>query len=284
MRIGFIGTGVMGGSMAGHLLKAGYALTVFNRTKSKAENLLSAGAKWADTPAEVARNAEVVLTIVGDPADVEAIYLGPEGILAQAEAGTLVVDMTTSSPDLAETLYQKGKEKGIEVLDAPVSGGDSGAREGTLSIMVGGDRNTFDSARQLLEILGPNIVYQGEAGNGQRTKMANQIAIAGGMLGVCEAVIYAQRSGLDPETVLQSIQGGAAGSWSLTHLAPRMLEGDFAPGFFVKHFVKDLKIALESAEKASLDLPALELALQQYEKLMARGDQDKGTQALVGLY
>jgi 3-hydroxyisobutyrate dehydrogenase len=284
MRIGFIGTGVMGGSMAGHLLKAGYALTVFNRTKSKAENLLSAGAKWADTPAEVARNAKVVLTIVGDPADVEAIYLGPEGILAQAEAGTLVVDMTTSSPDLAETLYQKGKEKGIEVLDAPVSGGDSGAREGTLSIMVGGDRNTFDSARQLLEILGSNIVYQGEAGNGQRTKMANQIAIAGGMLGVCEAVIYAQRSGLDPETVLQSIQGGAAGSWSLTHLAPRMLEGDFAPGFFVKHFVKDLKIALESAEKASLDLPALELALQQYEKLMARGDQDKGTQALVGLY
>lgn len=284
MKIGFIGTGVMGRSMAGHLLQAGHPLIVHNRTKSKAEDLLASGAEWSDSVAGVAQQAGIIFTIIGMPPDVEEVYLGPEGLLAHAAPGTVVVDMTTSSPDLARTLYEKGKEKGVQVVDAPVSGGDAGAREGTLSIMAGGERDTYETVKPYFDLMGSNVVYQGEAGNGQRTKMANQIAIAGNMLGVCEALSYTQRSGLDPETVLQSIQGGAAGSWSLTHLAPRMLEGDVAPGFFVKHFIKDLNIALESAEKASLDLPALELALQQYEKLAARGDEDKGTQALYSIY
>lgn len=283
-RIGFIGTGVMGSSMAGHLLDAGYNLMVYNRTRSKTTDLVQRGAVCAETVAQLASSCDVIFTIVGMPQDVEDVYLGEDGLLENARPDTLAVDMTTSSPQLAQTLYERGKAKGVQIMDAPVSGGDSGAREGTLSIMVGGDRTSFDELKPYFDLMGAQVVYQGEAGNGQRTKMANQIAIAGGMLGVCEALSYAEGSGLDAETVLKSIQGGAAGSWSLSNLAPRMLEGDFAPGFFVKHFIKDLKIAISSAEKASQELPALKLALQQYETLAAEGYDEKGTQVLYKNY
>jgi 3-hydroxyisobutyrate dehydrogenase len=284
MRIGFIGTGVMGGSMAGHLLEAGHSLVVHNRTKSKAENLIASGAVWSDTVAGVAERAEVLFTIIGDPSDVEATYLGPDGILSNATPCTIAVDMTTSSPELAIRISEEGQHRDIAILDAPVSGGDRGAREGTLSIMVGGSRVVFEKIRPLFDLMGKNVVYQGEAGSGQKTKMANQIAAAGGMLGVCEALTYAETSGLDAQTVLKSIESGAAGSWALSNLGPRILEGDFDPGFFVKHFIKDLKIAVASAQQNGTDLPALDLTLKRYEELAAwRGDEE-GTQALYRLY
>lgn len=282
-KIGFIGTGVMGSSMAGHLLQAGHELLVYNRTASKTDSLVSRGAVRAETVAELATQADIIFSIVGDPADVEQIYLGEEGVLVHAGAGTVAVDMTTSSPDLARRLHEEGQAREIRLLDAPVSGGDKGAREGTLSIMVGGDREVYDQVLPLFQLMGANVVYQGPAGSGQKTKMANQIAVAGGMLGVCEAMAYAVRSGLDASTVLQSIESGAAGSWALSNLAPRMLEGDFDPGFFVKHFIKDMRIALESSEEQKLDLPGLRLALEQYLKLAEQGGAEDGTQALYRL-
>ena len=284
MKIGFIGTGVMGASMAGHLLDAGHEVHVYNRTASKTQGLVDRGAHREETVAQLASQCEVIFSIVGTPADVEEIYLGDAGILENARPGTIAVDMTTSSPSLAESLYEQGALKDVQVVDAPVSGGDKGAREGTLSIMVGGDRAVVDRLMPLFQIMGKNIVYQGEAGSGQRTKMANQIACAGTMLGVCEAIAYASRSGLDPQTVLQSIESGAAGSWSLSNLAPRILDGDFEPGFFVKHFIKDLKIAVASAEETSSNLPALKLALSQYEALAEMGKTEDGTQSLYNLY
>ena len=282
--LGFIGTGVMGASMAGHLLDAGYSCIVYNRTPAKAAPLVDKGATLGHTVAEVARQADILFTIVGMPADVEEVYLGPEGILANARSGSIAVDMTTSSPALARQIHEEGKAKGISVMDAPVSGGDSGAKAGTLSIMIGGDRETFEALAPYWDCMGKVIVYQGEAGSGQSTKMANQIAIAGGMLGVCEAMAYAVRSGLDPQQVLASIGQGAAGSWSLTHLAPKMLEGDYAPGFFVKHFIKDMTLAGESAGEQGLDLPALALALERYRALAEAGGGDEGTQALFKGY
>ncbi|ALA69361.1 oxidoreductase [Geobacillus stearothermophilus 10] len=282
--IGFIGLGVMGKSMARHLLKAGYPLLVYTRTKEKAEGLLQEGAVWKETVADLAREADVVITMVGDPRDVEQVYFGEGGILENARPGTYVIDMTTSTPTLAQSIYEAAKQKGIHALDAPVSGGDIGAREGTLTIMVGGDEDVFLACKPILERLGTNIVRQGGAGAGQHTKMCNQIAIATNMIGVCEAMAYAKRAGLDPFKVLESIAKGAAGSWSLSNLAPRMLSGDFAPGFYVKHFIKDMKIALEEAERMNLPLPGLALAKQLYEELAQAGEENSGTQALYKRY
>ena len=244
--VGFIGIGVMGKSMVLNLLQGGYEIHVFTRTKTKAQELLDKGCAWHTSPAGVAGAADIIITMVGSPRDVEEIYLAEDGVLAKARTGALVIDMTTSSPQLAEQIYRQAKGLGIAALDAPVSGGDIGAQQGTLSIMVGGDREAFEQARPLFEIMGKNIVYQGVAGSGQHCKMANQIAVASTMMGVCESLRYAEKAGLDPATVLQSIEAGAAGSWTLSNLAPRMIKGDFGPGFYVKHFIKDMDIALES--------------------------------------
>ena len=274
----------MGRSMAGHLLDAGYSVHVYNRTQAKAKDLVDRGAQWQSSPGKVAAAADVIITIVGFPVDVESVYLGEDGVLAQARSGSLAIDMTTSCPNLASRIAQEAAAKGIEVLDAPVSGGDIGAREARLSIMVGGSVSGFERALPLFEIMGKNIVHQGPAGSGQHTKMCNQIAIASGMMAISEAIAYAKKSGLQPETVLKSIESGAAGSWSLTNLAPRVLKGDYAPGFFVKHFIKDMKIAIESAQAMGLDLPGLQLAKKLYDQLAAKGCEDDGTQALFKLY
>ncbi len=281
MKIGWIGTGVMGASMAGHLQKAGYALSVHNRTKAKADALLEGGARWADSPADAAADADVIFMIVGYPADVEAVALGDDGILGSAPAGSIVVDCTTSSPALAEKIAAAGKEKDIAVLDAPVSGGDVGAKNAALSFMVGGDTTAFEHVKPLLELMGKTVVLQGGPGAGQHTKMVNQTLIASGMIGVCEALLYAEKSGLDPLTVLQSVGGGAAASWSLTNLWPRMIDDDFEPGFFVEHFIKDMGIALDEARRMNLKLPGLELAFELYQKTQQLGFGRKGTQALL---
>jgi 3-hydroxyisobutyrate dehydrogenase len=278
--LGFIGLGVMGGSMAGHLLAAGHELRLFTRTRAKAEALLARGALWAEAPAALAAGCEVVFTMVGFPRDVEDIYLGDAGLLAHLRPGGLLVDMTTSRPDLAVRIAAEAARRGGAALDAPVSGGDKGAREATLSIMVGGAREAFETALPLLRLMGREIVHQGPPGSGQHCKMSNQIAIAANMVGVCEALVYARAAGLDPARVLTSIAGGAAGSWSLSNLAPRMLAGDFAPGFYVKHFVKDLGIALTAAAAMRLDLPGLALAERLYRELRDLGEGDSGTQAL----
>lgn len=283
-KVGFIGLGVMGQSMAKHILQAGYPLSVYTRTKKKAEDLINLGAVWIDSINELANECEVIITMIGYPKDVEEVYLGENGIVSSAKPGTYVIDMTTSQPSLAKKIYEQAKLKKIYSLDAPVSGGDIGAREARLAIMVGGDKEAFDICLPLIEKMGQNIVYQGEAGSGQHTKMCNQIAIASGMIGVCEAISYAKKSGLEPENVLKSITTGAAGSWSLSNLAPRMLADDFEPGFFIKHFIKDMGIALDESNTMNLYTPGLELAHQLYEKLAEAGFEDKGTQALVKLW
>lgn len=281
--VGFIGLGVMGASMAAHLMDGGYDLIVYNRTRIKAEPLLSRGAKWADTPAEVAAQSDVVVTIVGYPRDVEEVYLGENGILTTKKGGC-VVDMTTSSPMLAKRIYEAAKAKGVAALDAPVSGGDIGARKAQLVIMVGGDREAFDALQPMFNLLGRTIRYFGGAGAGQYTKMVNQIAIASGMIGVAEAVAFAKKAGLNVTEVIETISGGAAASWSLSNLAPRMVRGDVAPGFFIKHIIKDMKIALECAEEMHLEMPGLTLAKRLYDQLAARGMEDCGTQAIVQWY
>ncbi|MFT9846440.1 NAD(P)-dependent oxidoreductase [Aneurinibacillus sp. REN35] len=281
--IGFVGIGVMGKSMAGHLLNAGYRVHVYNRTKAKAEELVKQGAVWNDTVAALSAEADVIITMVGYPKDVEETYLGAEGILAHAKEDAHVIDMTTSSPLLARKIYEAAKEKNIHALDAPVSGGDIGAREARLAIMVGGDEAAFASMYPIFEKMGANIVHQGPAGSGQHTKMCNQIAIASGMIGVCEAMVYAKRAGLNPENVLKSIATGAAGSWSLSNLAPRMLQGDFAPGFYIKHFIKDMGIALEAAEEMGMMTPGLKLTKSLYDELAEKGEENSGTQALYKL-
>lgn len=282
--IGFVGTGVMGRSMAKNLMKAGYRLNVYNRTKASAQELIELGATWKDTVAELAETSQVVISMVGYPRDVEEVYLGEEGLLAHSKEGSYLVDMTTSSPVLAKKLNEEGKKKGIHVLDAPVSGGDIGARDAKLVIMVGGEAEDFNAVKPIFEIMGKNIILQGLAGSGQYTKMCNQITIASNMIGVAEAMAYAQKSGLDPNRVLESIGGGAAGSWSLSNLGPRMIAGDYAPGFYVKHIIKDIKIAIDSAQEMGLKTPGLELAKSLYEKLAADGEENSGTQALYKLY
>jgi 3-hydroxyisobutyrate dehydrogenase len=282
--VAFVGTGVMGASMAGHLVDGGYPLVVFNRTRSRADGLVARGAHWADSPGEAAAQADVVVTMVGYPADVEEIYLSPGGIVERAREGALLVDMTTSSPALAARVSAAAAARGVFAIDAPVSGGDVGARNATLTIMVGGAEAAFLRAEPLLRVMGANVVLQGGPGAGQHTKMANQVAIAGSMLATIESLAYARATGLDPRRVLESIGAGSAASWSLANLAPRVLDGDFAPGFFVKHFVKDLRIALSSAEEAGIDLPGCALAKRLYELLEAGGGADLGTQALWLLY
>ena len=279
--IGWIGCGVMGSSMCGHLLEAGHPVTVYSRTKSRADDLVARGAVWADTPAEAAASAQVVFTMVGFPSDVREVVLGEHGTLAGARAGSILVDMTTSEPTLAQEIRAAALERGLESIDAPVSGGDVGARNATLSIMVGGDASAVERVRPLFEIMGKTIVHQGDAGAGQHAKMVNQVLIATLMIGVCEALLYAYKAGLDLETVLEAVSGGAAGSWSLTNYAPRMLKGDFEPGFFVEHFIKDMEIALGEARRMNLALPGLALAHELYLALRAQGGGRKGTQALL---
>jgi 3-hydroxyisobutyrate dehydrogenase len=279
-RVGFIGTGVMGQSMCGHILKAGYATTVYSRTKAKSLPLLDAGAAWADSPKAVAERADVVFAIVGYPADVREVFLGPNGALAGAKAGAVLVDMTTSEPSLAVEIAEKAKAKDVGVLDAPVSGGDVGAKSGTLSIMVGGDPAALDAVRPLLECMGKTIVYQGPAGAGQHTKMVNQILIASALNGVCEALLYAKKAGLDAQTVLQSVGGGAAASWQLNNLGPKIIDGNFEPGFYAEHFVKDMTIALAEARQMQLAMPGLGLTAQLFNAVLAQGLGRKGTHAL----
>jgi 3-hydroxyisobutyrate dehydrogenase len=282
--VAFIGTGVMGRSMAGHLQQAGHKLHVYNRTKAKAQALLDAGATWHDTAGGAAAAADFVITIVGFPQDVQETYFNPGGVLDKARPGTVVIDMTTSSPALARRIAETAATKGIAALDAPVTGGDVGAREARLSIMVGGDRTAFDRARPLFERMGKIIVFHGGPGAGQLCKLANQIGIASVMMSWCEAISFGQRAGLDPAKVLESVGGGAAGSVGMTVLAPRALKGDFAPGFYVKHFLKDLRLALECAEAMQLELPATALAKKLYDEVSRRGWDDAGTQALFRLY
>ena len=248
-KIGFIGLGVMGKSMVRNLLSAGSSMIVYTRTKEKAEELLREGVEWQSTPKAVAEEADIIITMVGYPHDVEEVYFGLDGILSGVEKGKIVIDMTTSTPSLARKIFDEAENIGVDAIDAPVSGGDIGAKNGTLSIMVGGKREIFEGVSSIFKVLGENIVYQGEAGAGQHTKMCNQIAIASNMIGVTEALVYAKRAGLNPENVLTSISSGAAGSWSMTNLLPRVLKEDYSPGFFIKHFIKDMGIALEEAEK-----------------------------------
>lgn len=282
--IGFIGLGVMGNSIAGHLMKAGYNLHIYNRTQSKAKSLIAKGAQWHSNPAEVASSASIIFTMVGFPIDVESTYMGEEGIFSRIHPNSLLIDMTTSSPQLAIRIAKLAKEKKCIALDAPVSGGDIGAKEARLSIMVGGDPEGYQKALPLFEIVGKQISHMGGPGMGQYTKMSNQIAIASNMMGVCEALIYAEKSGLDPSQVLNAISAGAAGSASLTNLAPRILKDDYAPGFYIKHFLKDMKIAIDSAKEMNLYLPGLELAYSLYEKLAQEGFGEEGTQALIRWY
>lgn len=284
LKLGFVGTGVMGKSMASNLLVAGHELYIHNRTRSKADELIDDGAHWCQTPAEVAAHSEISFAIVGFPQDVEITFLGKDGLIDNSAPGSIVVDMTTSSPALALRIAEYGRSRNISVMDAPVSGGDIGAREARLSIMVGGEKEAFDRCLPLFELMGKNIVYQGSAGSGQHTKMCNQIAIASTMTAICESLIYAEKSGLSPENVLKSIESGAAGSWSLSNLGPRILKNDFEPGFFIKHIIKDITIARDSAKELGLNLPGLELALKSYSKLEELGFGEKGTQALFHLY
>ncbi|MEZ4772731.1 MAG: NAD(P)-dependent oxidoreductase [Bacteroidia bacterium] len=279
--IGWIGTGVMGISMVGHLINKGYSAVVYNRTKAKAQAALDKGAKWAESPKEVAAQADIIFTIVGFPTDVEEVYFGENGILAGAKTGSTLVDMTTTRPSLAVKIHEAARAKGIGSVDAPVSGGDVGAKNATLSIMVGGDKADVDHIMPLLEIMGKNIIYEGKAGSGQHTKMCNQIAIAGTMVGVCESLLYGYKAGLDLNVMLEAISGGAASCWTLSNLAPRIVNRNFEPGFYVEHFVKDMEIALEEARRMNLSLPGLALVHQLYKAVEAQGYGKKGTHSLT---
>ncbi|MEO7852823.1 MAG: NAD(P)-dependent oxidoreductase [Rubrivivax sp.] len=284
LQIGFIGVGIMGRSMAGHLQRAGHALHIYNRSRIGAQSLLERGATWHETPARVASWCDILVTMVGTPADVESLYLGNGEIVEHARPGTVLIDMTTSSPGLAVRIAEAAAARGVQALDAPVSGGDVGARDAKLSIMLGGDADAFEKVLPVLRLMGSNVVRQGGPGSGQHTKMCNQIIIASTMLGVCEGLAYALRSGLDPHTVLASVSGGAAGSFLLTYMAPLILAGNFAPGFFTDHFIKDLGIALQEAERMQLALPGLELAKRLYDRLAAAGQGREGTQVLFKSY
>lgn len=279
-KIGFIGIGVMGASMCSRLMDKGYQLSIYNRTKSKADALISKGATWANSPAEIAKTSDVIFTIVGYPQDVEKVYFGENGILGSIQSGSIVVDMTTTKPSLAQKIYKAAQKIGVSTIDAPVSGGDVGAKNGTLSIMIGGDKEAVDDVMPLFEIMGKNMIYEGAAGLGQHTKMCNQITIAGTMIGVCESLLYAHKAGLDLEVMLQAISGGAAGCWTLNNLAPRVVKRNFEPGFYVEHFIKDMEIALDEARLMDLSLPGLALVHQLYKALQAQGYGRKGTQAL----
>jgi len=279
-KIGWIGTGVMGKSMCIHILKKGCALSVYNRTREKAGELCNQGAKWLAAPGDVAEASDVTFTMVGEPADVEQVIMGKGGVLERSRPGSVIVDMTTSEPSLARRIYEEAKDKSVSALDAPVSGGDVGAREGTLAIMVGGDEETFKRVLPIFELMGKNIAYMGGPGMGQHTKMSNQIVIAATMVGVVESLLYARRAGLDLDAVIDIIGKGAASSWSLNQLGRRIVQGDFAPGFYIRHFVKDMGIALLEARRMKLSLPGLAMANQFYTAAMAEGLETDGTQSL----
>lgn len=279
-RLGWIGTGVMGSSMCGHLMDAGFSMTVFSRTQSKAESLVDKGATWADSPRGVAESSDVVFSIVGFPSDVRQVTLGTNGSLAGSKPGGVLVDMTTSEPSLAIEIAEAAAAKGVASIDAPVSGGDVGAREARLSIMIGGDAAAVEALRPCWEAMGKTIVHQGGPGAGQHTKMVNQTLIASNMVGVCEALLYGYKSGLDLPTVMESVASGAAGSWSLSNLGPRIIDRNFDPGFFVEHFIKDMGIALAEAKRMNIALPGLALAHQLYVALAAQGHARDGTHAL----
>ena len=280
-RIGWIGTGVMGSSMCMHLLNKGYKCTVFNRTKRKAKKLIDAGAEWAKTPREVTECSDVIFTIVGFPKDVREVYFGKRGILEGLQKGKILVDMTTTEPSLSEEIYKEAKKVGVSSIDAPVSGGDIGAKSGTLSIMVGGDKSAVTSVMPLFKLMGKNIVHQGGAGEGQHTKMCNQIMVSGLMIGMCETLLYGYKAGLDLNTMLSSISKGAAACWMLDNLAPRIVKRDFDPGFYVEHFIKDLGIALSEAKRMDISLPGLALVNQLYISTQAQGYGRNGQQALT---
>jgi len=279
-KIGWIGTGVMGRSMCGHLIDKGFSATIFTRTKAKANDLLSKGAAWAETPQAVAEQSDVIFAIVGFPADVREVMLGDDGALAGSKSGNILVDMTTSEPSLAIEIAEAAKAKGVYSVDAPVSGGDVGAKEARLSIMIGGDKEAVDALGPCWEAMGKTIVHQGGPGAGQHTKMVNQTLIATNMIGVCEALLYGYKAGLDLPTVMQSVASGAAGSWSLSNLGPRIIDNNFDPGFFVEHFIKDMGIALDEGNRMGLSLPGLALAKQLYLALQAQGHGRDGTHAL----
>lgn len=285
MKIGFIGTGVMGHAIVEHLIDAGHELFVYNRTKSKTDDLVKNGASWKETPKEITEASQLVFTMVGYPQDVEQVYYDEAaGIFASNVKDKILVDLTTSTPSLAEKIYQTAKDKGASSLDAPVSGGDLGAKNGTLTIMVGGDQAIYDKLVPIFEKIGKSYVLHGTAGKGQHTKMANQIMIAGTMTGMTEMLVYSQKAGLSLQKVMDTLAGGAAANWSMSNYGPRILKDDYSPGFFVKHFIKDLKIALDEAKHMELDLPSTHLATQLYEKLAEQGSENEGTQALVKLW
>ena len=283
-KIGFIGIGVMGAPMAGHLLKAGYSVAVYARRKEAADALVSQGAEFCSSIAQCAKGRDAVITMVGFPKDVEEVYFGEQGILQNASTGTILIDMTTTSPRLSLRIAQAAAKKGLCALDAPVSGGDVGARQATLSIMVGGDPAVYQACLPLFQAMGKQVVYEGPAGSGQHTKMANQIALGGAIAGVCEALAYGKRAGLDLPTMLQSISAGAAGSWQMSNMAPRMLASDFAPGFFIKHYIKVMDIALQEAEGFGLHMQVLEEVHKMYVALAQEGKENLGTQALYQYY
>ena len=283
-KIGFIGTGIMGAAMAGHLLAAGFEVSVYNRTKAKAEGLLSQGAKWCDSPSACAKGQDAVITIVGYPKDVEEVYLGENGIIENAREGAYLIDMTTSSPILAERIFAAAKEKGLHAVDAPVTGGDTGAKNATLSILVGGEESSFEALQPVFSVLGKNLVYMGSAGAGQKAKACNQIAIAGALAGACEAYAYAQASGLDLEKTFQAISAGAAGSFQMSNVVRRGLDGNFEPGFMLKHFGKDLAIGTETSAAYGTALPVLGQVLAEVRQLERQGSGNQGTQALLWYY
>lgn len=284
MKIGFIGVGIMGKSMVRNLMKSGFDVSVYTRTKSKVLDVLEEGAVWTDSIKECVANKDVVITMIGYPKDVEEVYFGEDGIMECAKQGAYLIDMTTNSPELAIQIYDRAKEKGFFALDAPVTGGDVGAKEGTLTIMVGGDEETYRTCKSVFGAMGNHIVYEGKAGNGQHTKMANQIAIAGTISAVCEAMTYGKAVGLDAETMINSIQKGAAASTQLSSAAPKILKEDYAPGFFIKHFIKDMRIAVSEAKARGVELSVLDEVLKMYESLEEKGAGDLGTQALIKYY
>lgn len=281
MNLGFIGTGVMGAAIVRNLLSAGYSVNVYNRTKSKTDELIERGAVWQDTPQAIAQNSDIIFTMVGYPSDVEETYYNEKGIFSAEVDGKILIDMTTSTPTLAEKIAATATQKGAESLDAPVSGGDVGAKNGTLTIMVGGNQEAFDRVKPIFEVIGSSCSLQGTAGKGQHTKMANQIMIAGTMLGMSEMMVYAKAADLDLQGVIEALSGGGAANWSMANYGPRILNGDYAPGFYIKHYIKDLRIALDEAKRLNLDLPMTTLAEKLYEKLASEGLENEGTQALV---
>jgi len=279
-RIGWIGTGIMGRPMCGHVLSGGYRTSIYNRTKSKAEELINKGAVWCTSPEEVAKNSDIIITILGYPEDVREVYFGKEGIFTSLKSGTVLVDMTTTEPSLSIEIYNKAKDKGVYAVDAPVSGGDVGAINAKLSIMVGGDEEIVSSIIPLLKLLGHQIVYEGGPGAGQHTKVCNQITVGGVMTGICEALLYSYKAGLDPDTMIKTVCAGAASTWLMENLGPRIIDNDFKPGFFVEHFIKDLGIAIAECKRMNLDLPGLNLSMELYEKTRDLGYGKLGTQAL----